>query len=261
METSLQGANLMAKQIQTLEATHGVGEQAEEEHQVHLPNPSGWPIMLSVAVGVAVVGLFFIPESPWLTIIAAPFVLVGIMGWALEDPMASPHHQTSTANAYRIPRDEKELLEQAQNMADQVVTVSSTAYSTHFVRVESEGDGVLSLYGKVELEAQRDELEEDLRKLPGVTKVQNYVVAEDSILNIAHSRLDDLQEKGKLPGAKDISMLVENYILHLYGQVPDRDMKYMLEREMIGIPGVKVIVNHIGLNKDIPGNLGKTRNR
>src|SRR5436190_12779597 len=92
METSLQGANLMAKQIQTLEATHRVGEQAEEEHQVHLPNPSGWPIMLSVAVGVAVVGLFFIPESPWLTIIAAPFVLVGIMGWALEDPMASPYH-------------------------------------------------------------------------------------------------------------------------------------------------------------------------
>jgi hypothetical protein len=38
-------------------------------------------------------------------------------------------------------------------------------------------------------------------------------------------------------------------------------MKYLLERELVGIPGVKVVVNHIGLNEDIPGNLGKTKNR
>jgi hypothetical protein len=42
--------------------------------------------------------------------------------------------------------------------------------------------------------------------------------------------------------------------------VPDSKMKYALEREVVGIPGVRVVVNHIGLNKDIPGNLGKTRN-
>jgi len=35
----------------------------------------------------------------------------------------------------------------------------------------------------------------------------------------------------------------------------------MLEREIVGIPGVRVVINHIGLDEDIPGNLGKTRNR
>jgi hypothetical protein len=38
-------------------------------------------------------------------------------------------------------------------------------------------------------------------------------------------------------------------------------MKYMLEREIVGIPGVRVVINHIGLNKDIPGNLGRTNNK
>ncbi len=61
--------------------------------------------------------------------------------------------------------------------------------------------------------------------------------------------------------AQEIRILVENYILNLYGIVPTTDMRMMLEREMIGIPGVRVVVNHIGLNEDIPGNLGRTRNK
>jgi hypothetical protein len=64
-----------------------------------------------------------------------------------------------------------------------------------------------------------------------------------------------------LEGAKNVMVFVENYILHIYGDVPSSSMKQLLERELIGIPGVRVVVNHIGLNKDIPGNLGKTRNK
>jgi hypothetical protein len=94
-----------------------------------------------------------------------------------------------------------------------------------------------------------------------VVDVHNYITAEDAILNIANARLENLRSQGKLDGAKDISLLVENYILSLYGEVPGGSMKSMLEREMIGIPGVRVVVNHIGLNKEIPGNLGKTRNK
>ena len=56
-------------------------------------------------------------------------------------------------------------------------------------------------------------------------------------------------------------MLVENYILSLYGEVPKPEMKYMLEKELVGIPGVRVVINHIGLNEDIPGDLGKTTNK
>ncbi len=66
-----------------------VEEDVEGEKQhIHLPNPSLWPLILSVAILVTVVGLLFIPDNPWISIIGAPFILVGIMGWALEDPMA-----------------------------------------------------------------------------------------------------------------------------------------------------------------------------
>jgi hypothetical protein len=67
--------------------------EAEGEHHIHLPGPSWWPLLLSAAILVTVAGLLFIPDNPWITIIAAPFVLVGILGWGLEDPMASPKEQ------------------------------------------------------------------------------------------------------------------------------------------------------------------------
>jgi hypothetical protein len=86
-------------------------------------------------------------------------------------------------------------------------------------------------------------------------------VAEDEILNLAHRRIENMQSQGKLNGLQNLSLLVENYILHIYGDVPNMKIKSALERELIGIPGVRVIVNHIGLNKDIPGNLGKTANK
>jgi osmotically-inducible protein OsmY len=120
---------------------------------------------------------------------------------------------------------------------------------------------VLSMYGKVELEAQRDEIEEAVRRIPGVGQINNFIVAEDAILRLAYAKLDSLREKGKLEGAKNLYVLVENYILSLYGDVPTIDMKYMLEKEMLGIPGVRVVINHIGLNKEIPGNLGHTLNK
>jgi hypothetical protein len=53
-----------------------------------LPNPSFWPIILSVAIFVTIIGLLFIPDGPWLAVAGAPFILIGIVGWALEDPLA-----------------------------------------------------------------------------------------------------------------------------------------------------------------------------
>src|SRR6266480_3539102 len=85
METSLQNASLTASQLDDSLAT---GQIAEEEHHVHLPNPSLWPFILSVALVVTLSGVLFFPSNPWLTVVGAPFVLIGILGWALEDPMA-----------------------------------------------------------------------------------------------------------------------------------------------------------------------------
>src|SRR5947209_11955198 len=97
--------------------------------------------------------------------------------------------------------------------------------------------------------------------MPGVIDVMHFLVAEDELLNAVNRVIEDLKAAGKLDGATNIHALVENYIVSLYGEVPKPEMKYMLEREITAIPGARVVINHIGLNKDIPGNLGKTTNR
>jgi osmotically-inducible protein OsmY len=120
---------------------------------------------------------------------------------------------------------------------------------------------VLSLYGKVELEEQSQEVVAALRKLPGVIDVMNFLVAEDELLNSVNATIERLRTAGKLNGAKNLSVLVENYIVSLYGEVADPEMKYMLESEISAIPGARVVINHIGLDENIPGNLGRTTNR
>jgi len=262
MEASLQSTHLPANEL----SDSLLEEQVEEEeHHIHLPNPSLWPFILSIAILVTIIGLLFLPTNPWLTVVAAPFVLVGILGWALEDPMVGSHDETVAVYQYHPEISAHAVLEQAEAVVEQTVTVSSTAYSTHPVKVEidqqKDNGLILAVYGKVELEAQRQRVEEELRHLPNVLDVRNFIVAEDEILNIAYTRLESLRSKGKLDDAQDLRILVENYILNLYGNVPTTDMRMMLEREMIGIPGVRVVVNHIGLNEDIPGNLGRTRNK
>ena len=260
METSLQREHLAVDELNASLETYQKAEEAE--HHIHMPGPSTWPFLLSAAILLAVVGLLFIPDAPWLTIVSVPLIIVGILGWALEDP--SGHAEDIVTRKPVVSLPAQEVLDQVHATVERVVTFSSTMFSTHPINVELEEEtpegAIITLYGKVELEAQRETLEEAVREVPGVADVRNFVVAEDSIISTAYARIDSMREQGKLEGASGISVLVENYILHLYGDVPNSKMKYALERELIGIPGVRVIVNHIGLNKDIPGNLGKTRN-
>ncbi len=93
MDSSLHSAQLAEDEVTPSLAPHHDGtaeEVAEEEHHIHLPGPSFWPILLSVAILVTVCGLMFLPEGIWFSLFAGIFVLIGIMGWALEDPMAPP---------------------------------------------------------------------------------------------------------------------------------------------------------------------------
>ncbi|GCE04303.1 BON domain-containing protein [Dictyobacter aurantiacus] len=262
MESSLQRANLAVDDRKS--SLESYQEIEEAEHHIHMPGPSLWPAMLSVAILVAVAGLLFVPDAPWVTLVAIPFIIWGIMGWALEDPMAGAHDEDEAAHRPVISLPAHEVLDRARATAEQIVTLGSTAFSNHPVKVELENETpegvVLALYGKLELEVQRERLENEVSRVPGVAGVRNFIVAEDTVLNTAYERIENLRSQGKLEGATNISVLVENYILHLYGDVPKHSMKYVLEREVVGIPGVRVVVNHIGLNKDIPGNLGKTRN-
>ena len=88
MHTSFQRAD----QPDTLKTSH-VGDQkenqgTEEAQHLHLSQPSIWPLLLSAAILLCISGLLVLPNIPWLSIIALPFVLAGIVGWALEDPLA-----------------------------------------------------------------------------------------------------------------------------------------------------------------------------
>ncbi len=272
MDTSLQNTSLTEDEMTMPALAVQEAEHAEEEAHIHLPKGSLWPLIVAIAILVTIVGFVFINTVYWITIIGAIFIFIGIMGWALENPMATHEEEvkpgeysTSFAEA-AITRKPTPLAEKAlrdaEDVVDRTVTVASTAWSAHPVKVFVEREGVvLSLYGKVELEEQKKEVEAALRKMPGVIDVMNFLVAEDELLNAVNAHIESLKAAGKLEGAKDLSVLVENYVVSLYGEVPNPEMKYMLEREITGIPGARVVINHIGLDKDIPGNLGKTTNR
>jgi hypothetical protein len=272
METSLQNTNLTADELAALPSEHEGEYAGEEEAHIHLPNPSYWPILVSAAILIAIIGFLFV--NLVVILIGAVLVFITIIGWGLEDPMAgvgakeevkpgqyATSYQEAAATGKPTALAESVLYD-AQDVVDNKVTISSTEWSAHPVKVFIEREGVvLSLYGKVELEAQKKEVEDALRKLPGVIDVMNFLIAEDALLNAVNARIEELKKQGKLEGATNIAAQVENYIVSLYGEVPDPKMRYALEKEIIGIPGVRVVINHIGLNKDIPGNMGKTINR
>jgi hypothetical protein len=273
MDTSLQNTSLTEDKL-TMPALEAQGaEHAEvEATHIHLPNGSLWPVILSVAILVTMVGFVFINTVYWITIVGAIFVFIGIMGWALENPLAThgkevqPGANSATfadsASTGKLTPQAAKILREAEDVVDQTVTVATTAWSAHPVKVFVEREGVvLSLYGKVELEEQKKEVEAAIRKIPGVLDVMNFLVAEDELQNDINTLIESLRAAGKLDGAKNLSVLVENYIVSLYGEVPNPEMKYVLEREISGIPGARVVINHIGLDKDIPGNLGRTTNR
>jgi osmotically-inducible protein OsmY len=273
MNTPLQSTGMMSDELalsgrDTSVEEHGSGEGSH----IHMPGPSFWPIVISAALLITIVGILIINTTPVLVIVGVALVLISIVGFGVENPMAPREtgvkpgeYSTSFAEAAITGKPTplaEAALRDAEDVLEQTVTVSSTAWSAHPVKVFVEREGVvLSLYGKVELEAQKQEVENALRKLPGVIDVMNFLVAEDELLHTVNAMIDELKASGKLEGTTNIHALVENYIVSLYGEVPKPEMKYLLEREITTIPGARVVINHIGLNKDIPGEMGKTSNR
>lgn len=89
MESSPRSAGFSSDSSNAAQATsHGSEHTGEAQHHIHLPNPSYWPLVVGIALGLAFLGLLVISITPWLLIISLPLILIGIMGWALEDPMA-----------------------------------------------------------------------------------------------------------------------------------------------------------------------------
>ena len=89
MDGSPQSANYTLEEANAALLEQQVdGHEEEASPHIHLPNPSYWPVVLSVAVAITIGGLVFVSIFPWISLIGMIFVFIGIMGWALENPMA-----------------------------------------------------------------------------------------------------------------------------------------------------------------------------
>jgi len=96
MDSSPQSAGSISDEVDTSLLAYQEGNIEEAEPHVHLPNPSYWPFLLSFAIAIALGGLLFVSSAPWISLVALPLVLVCILGWALEDPMAPLKEQVVT---------------------------------------------------------------------------------------------------------------------------------------------------------------------
>src|SRR5437660_12807823 len=88
MDSSPQSASSLSDEFGiTLPELEEADVEGAEPH-IHLPNPSYWPLLLSLAVVLTMGSFLFVSNAPWLPFVLAIFVLITILGWALEDPMA-----------------------------------------------------------------------------------------------------------------------------------------------------------------------------
>src|SRR5215472_3263432 len=158
--TSITEEELAASEVDNQEEQLNEEEQLEEaEAHIHLPNPSLWPLFLGGAIGLVMIGLIMIGTgnttydpawvsalAPWFIFIGLPCVLIGILGWALENPHAPSHKAPRKGGRYATTFAEaaitskptvlaEQLLDQAEAVLDETVTISSTAWSAHPVKV------------------------------------------------------------------------------------------------------------------------------
>jgi len=89
MDSSPQSISSRSDELNATLPAHQEGDIEDAQPHIHLPNPSFWPILLSLAIAVTLGGVLFINSAPWISLLALLFVLVCILGWAVEDPMAA----------------------------------------------------------------------------------------------------------------------------------------------------------------------------
>src|SRR5579864_8000871 len=142
MNTPLQSTDVAGDEL-TLSAI-GVSEEegahAEGGH-IHLPGPSYWPFVISVALLITFVGLLFINSTPAIVVVGVVLVLISIIGWGIENPMAPKttgvkpgEYSTSFAEAAITGKPTplaQVALRDAEDVVEKTVVISSTAWSAH----------------------------------------------------------------------------------------------------------------------------------
>jgi hypothetical protein len=168
-------ASLLEQQVE--------GEHVEEDaHHIHLPNPSYWPILLSAAIGITMIGLLIININIFIALIGIILVFICIMGWALEDPMAKMKDVYVYVRQKVDPWEFKigmNVLDAERNWIGKV-----QARFTRYILVERGG-----MFGKVYYVPQsavRDEIKNNTIVL---------TVSEEELLNRGYNNIpDDLYE-------------------------------------------------------------------
>jgi hypothetical protein len=64
------------------------GDEEEVEQHIHMPNPSYWPLLLSLSVVVSLGVILLLTIAPLVFLVAVVCVFICILGWGLENPMA-----------------------------------------------------------------------------------------------------------------------------------------------------------------------------
>jgi cytochrome c oxidase subunit 1 len=80
-----EGDNHEFRQIATAEELLAEQEANADAH-IHMPSPSYWPIVVSIALPIMAYGVIF---SRWLIPVGFAIALLGIYGWAMEPPTAT----------------------------------------------------------------------------------------------------------------------------------------------------------------------------
>jgi hypothetical protein len=175
------------------------GDIEEAEPHVHLPNPSYWPILLSLAVAFTLGGFLLISIFPWVTLIAIVFVLVCIMSWALEDPMAPLKEEFVTV--YRVVKFDPWKFKIGQNVVDSQGTWLGKVQArfSRYILVER-GRLIPTVY-YVPQSATRDEIKKNTIFL---------TLSEDDLLRMGLNRVpDDLYEEAPEAGVPTVTGIAQ----------------------------------------------------
>lgn len=161
--------------------------------------PYFWLPFLLTAVVLVAVGLLMnggqdtADMAPWFLFPALSCALLGILIWVVTHSKRFSRVKKISNNHYAASFSEAAIsgkptnfatrtLDNAEAVLEQTVTIGSTAYSAHPVKVFVEREGViLSLRGTVEQETQKREVEAAVRQIPGVVDVINFLTVENEL--------------------------------------------------------------------------------
>jgi osmotically-inducible protein OsmY len=106
-------------------------------------------------------------------------------------------------------------------------------------------DGQVDLSGLLETQEQFDAVFSAIKHTPGVRAVRSDVVVTEQIADFVAAAIDQMRAKGELDDSDDIEVLAEHQIVYLNGQVGTLKKKAAVEREALGVAGVRLVVNQL----------------